>query len=122
MIVIKTSTMNLVMTKSQTFWSNGNLVNCFVETLEHLITGLDTGFIGDVFFPEVIVFYFYPVYIMVLGQSSGQNQEQASDRRRAETPAKQDEKVSADQQHHGYLQLNCILSLTQTNVDIIFYY
>ena len=114
--------MNLVMTKSQTFWSNGNLVNCFVETLEHLITGLDTGFIGDVFFPEVIVFYFYPVYIMVLGQSSGQNQEQASDRRRAGTPAKQDEKVSADQQHHGYLQLNCILSLTQTNVDNIFYY
>ena len=53
MIVIKTSTMNLVMMKSPAFWGNGNLVNCFVETLEHLITGLDTGFIGDVFFPEV---------------------------------------------------------------------
>ena len=53
MIVIKTSTMNLVMMKSPAFWGNGNLVNCFVETLEHLITGLDTGFIGEVFFPEV---------------------------------------------------------------------
>ena len=57
MIVIKTSTMNLVMMKSPEFWGNGNLVNCFVETLEHLITGLDTGFIGDVFFPEVGNFY-----------------------------------------------------------------
>ena len=45
--------MNLVMMKSPAFWSNGNLVNCFLETLGHLVTGLERGFIGDVFFPEV---------------------------------------------------------------------
>ena len=48
--------MNLVMMKSPTFWNNGNLVNCFVETLGHLISGLETGFIGDVFFPKVATF------------------------------------------------------------------
>ena len=50
---IKTSTMNLVMMKPPTFWNNGNLVNCFVETLGHLISGLEAGVIRDVFFPEV---------------------------------------------------------------------
>ena len=45
--------MNLVMMKSPAFWSNGNLVNCFLETQGHLVTGLERGFIGDVFFPEV---------------------------------------------------------------------
>ena len=49
--------MNLVMMKPPTFWNNGNLVNCFVETLGHLISGLETGFIGDVFFPKVGHFF-----------------------------------------------------------------
>ena len=56
--------MNLVMMKSPTFWKNGNLVNCFVETLGHLISGLETGFIGDVFFPKVgnlFSFMFTPI-------------------------------------------------------------
>ena len=51
--------MNLVMMKPGTFWNNGNLVNCFVETLRHLISGLENGVIADVFFPEVGNFYYF---------------------------------------------------------------
>ena len=51
--LIKTSTMNLVMEKDASFWSNGNLVNCFVEALTFLTDGLERDYIPDVFFPEV---------------------------------------------------------------------
>ena len=51
--LLKTSVMHRVREQPRNYWSEYNLPNCFIDSLENLLKGLKSRQIIDVFFPQV---------------------------------------------------------------------
>ena len=64
----QTSVMHHVMITKEQYWNNANLEQCFVDTLRHLLAGLQKDSITDVFFPEVQVTHNFSFNLLISGQ------------------------------------------------------
>ena len=58
---------HVLITKEQ-YWNNANLEQCFVDTLRHLLAGLQKDSITDIFFPEVQVAHSFSLNLSISGQ------------------------------------------------------